>query len=106
MTCPLVPGLHNCSLLSIGQLCDAGYTVTFDHEQMRIMLENKCVLNGERSPTTRLWHIQPHCEPVGNHSAATAIASPKAAQLVAFAHATLFSPALSTLEKRYRMDIL
>ena len=95
----LVPGLHNCSLLSIGQLCDAGYEVTFDYKHMHVILDGHCVLHGEHSTTTRLWHVQPYCEPIHNHIAAAAFDSPNSAKLVAFAHATLFSPALSTLEK-------
>ena len=42
----LVPGLKNCLLLSIGQLCDAGYSVTFDKDCMYILHHGLCILFG------------------------------------------------------------
>ena len=103
----LVPGLHNCLLLSIGQLCDAGYDVHFTRTHMHVLIDGCCIIQGHRSTTTKLWHVpsttgtaMPTSPPsYPTHSAATAIGTHKAADLVAFAHATLFSPALSTLEK-------
>ena len=94
----LVPGLHECSLLSIGQLCDAGYQVIFNRDTMSVLLHGKRVLQGARSLTTKLWHVNLTCEPTQIETAAAAIDSRKTAELVAFAHATLFSPALSTLQ--------
>ena len=98
----IVPGLHNCSLLSIGQLCDSGYEVLFTKLHMSVLSDGHCILQGHRSTTTRLWHvttatIDPPL-PTPTHYAAAAIGSPNASALVAFAHAALFSPVLSTLE--------
>ena len=98
----IVPGLHNCSLLSIGQLCDSGYEVLFTKLHMSVLSDGHCILQGHRSTTTRLWHvtttsIDPPL-PTPTHYAAAAIGSPNAPALVAFAHAALFSPVLSTLE--------
>ena len=87
----LVPGLHNYSLLSIGQLCDAGYHITFGSASMKVFHDDVCILQGSRSSHTKLWHIN-SVAPAPAHLAATAIANPKTAELVAFAHANLFPP--------------
>ncbi|GAX14227.1 hypothetical protein FisN_1Hu418 [Fistulifera solaris] len=106
----IFPELHQCSLLSIGQLCDAGYHVRFDATTMAVhdSLDN-IVLTGHRDRGTGLWHVPippipvPHASmptpgPPPQPMAARAIGAPATAELVAFAHASLFSPALSTLE--------
>jgi hypothetical protein len=99
----VVPGLNGCSLMSIARLCDSGYQVIFDKEQMRVLLAEQCILTGTRDPSNNLWKISLHEQNVPpkdtTHEAAAAIGSPTTADMVAFAHATLFSPALSTLEK-------
>jgi hypothetical protein len=105
----IFPALHHCSLLSIGQLCDAGYTVTFDATIMQVSdMHQTVLLTGQRSHDTGLWHVPmptpiPHVahHTVGPryHMAARALGTPATAEQVAYAHATLFSPALSTLEK-------
>ena len=69
---------------------------------MSVLSDGHCILQGHRSTTTRLWHvtttsIDPPL-PTPTHYAAAAIGSPNAPALVAFAHAALFSPVLSTLE--------
>jgi hypothetical protein len=100
----IVPGLHNCSLLSIGQLCDsAGYEVLFINRYMSVLSDGQCILQDNRSAATRLWHVTTTNVnlplPAPPHYAATAIGSPPASALVSFAHADLFSPALLTLEQ-------
>eukprot|EP00980_Cylindrotheca_fusiformis_P004142 scaffold903_cov124-Cylindrotheca_fusiformis.AAC.1 len=133
----VVPALHNCSLLSIGAVCDAGYVVKFDKNSMRILDDGECVLTGTRQRDTGMWHVDapmrtcpapaahfapeiatptspapcPNCTPKVNPPTSTpvilpipefqahALSAPKAAELVSYAHAALFSPALSTLEK-------
>ena len=99
----IVPGLHNCSLLSIGQLCDSGYEVLFTNTHMSVLSDGQCIIQGNRSASTRLWHITTTNVnlplPAPPHYAATAIGSPPASALVSLAHAALFSPPLSTLEQ-------
>ena len=90
-----VPNLANHSLISIGQLCDAGCTVAFTASDANVSYKGQTVLTAKRTPHTQLWHTVP--APV--HKANATITSDKQADSVAFAHATLFSPALSTLEK-------
>jgi hypothetical protein len=90
----IVPALQNCSLLSIGQLCDSGYTVVFDAPTMRVMDGNICVLSGQHNHTNGMWEV----EHPKQEERANALGTQTASKLIAFAHATLFSPALATLE--------
>jgi len=92
----IVPDLAHHSLISIGQLCDAGCDVTFDAFTATVRYNNKIVLHGHRTPATKLWHLT---LPAEEEQANAAIGSATPAQLVAFAHAALFSPTLSTLER-------
>ena len=120
----IVPALQTASLLSMGQLCDAGCTVTFDAKSVSVHLGTKCLLTGRRTPDTGLWHlslntpslapmpiapahipIAPAPAPLLHHSYAT-VQSATPAELVAFAHATLYSPALSTLATALKRGFL
>jgi hypothetical protein len=63
------------------------------------------VLSGYCTCLTRLWHfslpwnqVSANQETLTTYDSMTAIGSATPAQLVAFAHATLFWPVLSTLE--------
>jgi hypothetical protein len=99
----IIPALHNCSLLSIGQLTDAGYIAIFDATRLRVydsdniykLTDQLCVLSGTRHSPTGMWHID---APVRLHLA-NRVGAPTVSDLVTFAHATLFSPSLSTLEE-------
>ena len=100
----------------MGQLCDAGCVVTFDAMSVTVTLHNKVILNGIRTPATGLWHLSmvqpslppalpspptvaPTISPPLLHQSYAAMHSATPSELVAFAHATLFSPALSTLKQ-------
>jgi hypothetical protein len=92
----IVPGLdHDCSLLSIGTLCDAGYTVTFDADHMKVNDDDQLILIGHRNASNGLWHVDLASPPI---RFANSLGAPTSAELVTFAHASLFSPVLSTLE--------
>ena len=104
----IVPALQTASLLSMGQLCDAGCIVTFDSKSVAVHRNDELILDGIRTPATGLWHlslvkttldIAPATSPPPMllHHSFAAIHSATPAELVAFAHASLFSPALSTL---------
>ena len=97
------------SLVSLGQLCDSGCTATFTATTVQVHHKNKCILTGYRTTVTGLWHI-PLTPPPGfpqtpinnkpSHSAnAAAHFDPTKAQQVAFSHAALGSPVLSTLQQ-------
>jgi hypothetical protein len=52
------PGIDNHSLLSLGQLCDEGYIVTFKHSVVTIWNPDNCqILSGPRDLNTSLWRI-------------------------------------------------
>jgi hypothetical protein len=91
----IVPDLHNLSLLSIGQLCDADCDVQFNKHTVTVIYDSQIVLQGSGTPDTKLWHVSMKCP---TDHALTSIGATTQAELVAFAHATLFSPTLSTLE--------
>jgi len=90
-------------LLSIRQLCDAGCNVAFTADQVTIKHNDAVILQGHCTAITKLWEldIQPAAMPT-THKANDAMGSTTPAELVAFAHAALFSPALSTLAKALR----
>lgn len=96
----IVPSLATASLLSIGQLCDAGCVAEFTADTLTITYAGSIVLTGTRTASTRLWHVHlpAIAVPPTDHSSFSAIGAANSEQLVAFAHAALFSPALSTLE--------
>ena len=94
-TVHIVPDLKSHSLLSIGQLCDAGCVVEFTATTVIIQHNDIVVLQGHRTPETQLWHIEIPKAPIAQTNAA--VGSATAAELVSFAHASLFSPAISTL---------
>jgi hypothetical protein len=96
----------------MGQLCDAGCVVTFDATSVTVSLNNNILLDGIRTPDTGLWHlsmVQPSLSsppalatsvsPPLLHQSYAAMHSATPAELVAFAHAALFSPVLSTLKQ-------
>jgi hypothetical protein len=52
------PGMANHSLLSVGQLCDEGYIVTFQKDKVTICnSEHSKLLSGPRDETASLWRI-------------------------------------------------
>ena len=112
----------------MGQLCDAGCRVTFDAQSVNVHLHDQLLLTGgARDHATCLWHLGLHvatsdlpvppmssaantvlcppAPPLLQHSY-TAAHSATPAELVAFAHAALFSPALSTLAKALERGFL
>jgi hypothetical protein len=100
----LFPALGNTSLLSISTLCDAGCEAIFRAHECLITFMGDTILQGDRTPATNsLWHIQ-----LPTHQANLAMTTPSAtpADLVAFAHASLFSPVLSTLQTSLDLNYL
>jgi hypothetical protein len=52
------PGMAHHSLLSVGQVCDEGYIITFQRDTVTICnSESSKMLSGPRDETTGLWHI-------------------------------------------------
>jgi hypothetical protein len=52
------PGMANHSLLSVGQLCNEGYIVTFNNASVTVCNSQKFqILSGPRDLDTGLWRI-------------------------------------------------
>jgi hypothetical protein len=70
---------------------------------MRILDDGVCVLTGHRHIPTGMWHVD--LPPPKKHLA-NRIGDPKTAELVAYAHAAMFSPSLTTLDQAIRKGFL
>jgi hypothetical protein len=53
----ILPGLVHNSLISVGQLCDNGCSVTFTQDKVTVSKIEKCVMYGSRDPKSRLWKV-------------------------------------------------
>jgi hypothetical protein len=89
------PGMAHHYLLSVGQLCDDGYIVTFQRETVTICnSKNSKLLSGPRDVTTGLWRInlkQTHKhipDPIANN----VYELPNTGALVHYLHKALLSP--------------
>jgi hypothetical protein len=96
-------------LISIGQLCDSGCTAICTAKNFSIKLGGQIILTGIHSPVTELWSVDLPTSPVTRtpglptpppsmQQANTTSQSASPAQLVAFAHAALFSPVLGAMK--------
>jgi hypothetical protein len=93
----ILPGLVHNSLISVGQLCDNGCSVTFTQEQVTVPKNGKCVMYGSRDPRSRLWRVdlkqrfetkQIQCNHAHENS--------NQKDLINYLHAVCFSPVKST----------
>jgi hypothetical protein len=92
----LFPALGNTSLLSIGQLCNAGCTATFTNSTVTILhSQSGLIFTGSRDTQSTLWTIDLPSTPT--ETALAVNDTKKPAEIVAFAHTALFSLSLSTL---------
>jgi hypothetical protein len=93
----ILPGLVHNSLISVGQLCDNGCSVTFTQEKVTVLRNGKCVMYGSRDPISRLWRVdlkqkfetnQVQCNHTHDNS--------NQKELINYLHAACFSPVKST----------
>jgi hypothetical protein len=94
------PGMANHSLLSVGQLCDEGYIVTFKQDKVTICDSgNSQILSGPRDETTGLWRI--NLRQTNNHKpepiANIVYELRNTGALVHYLHKALFSPTKSAM---------
>jgi hypothetical protein len=94
------PEIANHSLLSVGQLCDEGYIVTFKHALVTICDSQKSqILNGPWDLDTGRWRI--NLKQSNNHIpepvAKNVYESHNTGALVHYLHKALFSPTKSAL---------
>jgi hypothetical protein len=102
----ILPGLVHSSLISVGQLCDSGCSVTFTHYQVTVSRNGKNVMYGSRDPKSRLWRVdlKNRCE---TNQAQFNHAHDKSNQkdLITYLHAACFSPVKSTWISAIKMEI-
>jgi hypothetical protein len=93
----ILPGLVHKSLISVGQLCDNGCSVTFTQEQVTVSKNGTCVMYGSRYPRSRLWRVdlkqrfetkQVQCNHANDNN--------NQKDLINYLHAACFSPVKST----------
>jgi hypothetical protein len=96
----IFPGMAHHSLLSVGQLCDEGYIVTFKRDTVTICnFESSKLLSGPRDVNTRLWRINlkqtnKHIpDPIANN----VYELRNTGALVHYLHKALFSPTKSAM---------
>jgi hypothetical protein len=94
------PGMANHSLLSVGQLCDEGYIVTFKQDTVTICDSgNSQILSGPRDVNTGLWSI--NLKQTNNHIpepiANNVYELRSTGALVHYLHKALFSPTKSAM---------
>jgi len=108
----IIPALADTNLVAIGQLCDADCTAIFTKDKVTITTETipvpttNVVLTGTCSAATNnLWHIP--LEP-SQPTAQLATSTPgdTTADLVAYSHASLGSPVVSTVQHAITKDWL
>jgi hypothetical protein len=97
----IVPELAGRTLISVGQLCDAGCTVRFDATTCHVQFKGETVLYGARRDGNTLWQLdQPVMDRIVRmHDAAAAIHNSTAAEIVRFMHATMGYPTIATLKR-------
>jgi hypothetical protein len=95
------PAMENNSLLSMGQLCDEGYSVLFNINGVKILNEKqKIIIKGSRDHATGLWRINllqtnPTCAisqpPYQPHTANNVYDLRNSGALVNYLHKAMFS---------------
>jgi hypothetical protein len=89
------PGMAHHSLLSVEQLCDEGYIVTFQRDTVTICnSESSTLLSGPRDDTTGLWRInlKQTNKHIPNPIANNLYELLNTGSLVHYLHKALFSP--------------
>jgi hypothetical protein len=94
------PGMANHSLLSVGQLCDEGYIVTFKNASVTVCNSQELqILSGPRDLDTGLWRINLRQDNQHVHQAVANYMYKlrNTGALVHYLHKALFSPTKSAL---------
>ena len=89
--------MTNDSLLSIGHLCDKGCIAVFSKDNLRVLHNNKLILQGYRNTNDGLWDV-PFVSPFHTANYIVHQNKPKF-ELAQYLHACAFSPALDTFQK-------
>jgi hypothetical protein len=96
----ILPGLAQHSLLSVGQMCDSGCTVTFTATKVTVTNGGSKILTGQRDTESGLW-----CAPLetdlplylgGEHYAHNVYEQKSIQYTITYLHACCFSPVQDT----------
>ena len=107
----IVPELNTHSLISIGQLCDAGCTANVNSEQINVSYNGDIIMSGNRSNDTTLWHLQ-YTPSTNNETkflpyyANSTIGTNTTKNIIEFFHAAMFSPTNSTLYRALQLNYI
>lgn len=107
----IVPELNTHSLISIGQLCDAGCTAIVTSDRIDVEYNGTTVITGDRSNETTLWHMNHTTETSPNtsllpHQANAIIGSTTTKNIIEFFHGAMFSPTINTLYKALQLNYI
>jgi hypothetical protein len=91
----IFPKLASGSLISVEKLCNHGCTAVIDATTFTVGHLDQTLLQGKRSPITKLWTLDLPTEPTTPAMNAL-VQNPNLADRLAFFHTTMFSPTLST----------
>ena len=91
------PQLQSESLLSIGQLCDAGCIAIFDKIKLSIYKDGRLLLSGRQNPNDGLWDV-PFDQNHTNKMNYIISKDKSKTELAQYLHGCAFSPSLKTLQ--------
>ena len=93
----IVPQLHT-SLISLGQLANDNCTIVLTKDNLNVFKNYRCILQGHRNHSDGLWDIPLHKHVPQQHKLNVIIPKNQSlTNLLQYLHASLFSPAKSTL---------
>jgi hypothetical protein len=102
----ILPSLVQNSLMSEGQLCDNGCSVTLTQDQVTVSKNEKCAMYGSRDPKSRLWRVDLKQKFETNKVQFNhAHENHNQKDLINYLHAACFSPVKSTWITAIRMVI-
>ena len=86
------------SLVSIGKICDTGFTAEFTKEKLAITKNGKTIWKGKRDPISKMWMLplRNPSVPVNTGISNNAYKISRKQDLVNYLHADCFSPVKST----------
>jgi hypothetical protein len=91
-------------LISVGQLCNSGFDVTFTRENVEVNKNRKSVMSGVRDQKSRFWRVALQETPQSNYKNAWKHAHDTSnfKELINYLHATAFSPVKINVDKSYQ----
>jgi hypothetical protein len=96
----ILPGVAQHSLLSVGQICDSGCSVTFTASNVTVTHDHSTILTGEQDKESNLWRVPLNPAPSLNggqkHSAHNVYEQKSIQDTIKYLHACCFSTVTDT----------